>query len=87
MAAMGRGDPVLVLKMHHDARAGGLLTCIEVNEPRNVALGEVRVQPFLELADRPHGSIGLQQALLVQRENPGCAVWSSHQCPPFVFRR
>ena len=43
MAAMGRRHAVLVFQMHHDGRARSLFPGIEVNEPRDFALGKLRV--------------------------------------------
>ena len=55
-----------VVQMHHDAGGRGLLAGIEMDEARNIALGEFDMQPLLEFADRAHGAIGLQQTGLVQ---------------------
>src|SRR5262249_37524703 len=54
MAAMGGGDAVALVQMHHDAGGRGLLACIEMDEARNVAARELDMETLLELTDRAH---------------------------------
>ena len=66
MPAVGAGDVVVRPQVHHDAGGGGFLSGVEVDEPGQVAGGELHVHPFLELPDRLHGPVGPQQLLPVQ---------------------
>ena len=66
VAAMGAGDVVDVGQMHADADARCLLAGIEMHEARDVAGGELVVHALLELADRAHLAIGLEQIFTAQ---------------------
>ncbi len=66
VAAMGGGNTVLVLQMHHNAGAGSFFTRIEMHEARNIAFGEFRVEALLELANGAHRPIGLQKPRLAK---------------------
>jgi hypothetical protein len=79
VAAMRRGNAVAVVEMHHDAGTGGLFAGIKMHKARYVTLGELVVHPLLELANAPHRSIGLEQALLVERKWILAHRLSSHQ--------
>ena len=68
MAAMGRGDAVMVLQVHHDADARGLFPGIEVHEPGDVAATEIDMQTFFELADGLHPPISLEEPVFFQWE-------------------
>ena len=61
VAAMGRGDVILLTEVHADADRGGLLTGVEMDEARDLAGGEFVMYPILELPDRAHPSIGQEQ--------------------------
>src|SRR5262249_51140719 len=63
MTAMGAGDGVTVIEVAAYADCGSLLACVQVDESGNLAGGELGVHAFLELADRPHNSVGAQQLL------------------------
>jgi hypothetical protein len=77
MAAMRRGDPVIVVEMHHDPGRRGLFPGIEMDEAGDVAAREVDMQPLLEFADGPHDAIGFEQPCLAQRK------WVvAHLCSP-----
>ena len=65
--AMGTGDAVAVMQVVQDADARGFLAGIQVDEAGNVAAREIHVQAFLELADRAHPAVDVQQHLLVER--------------------
>ena len=60
---------------------GRFFAGIQVNEAGNVAPAEVHVQPLLELADRAHRAVGLEQLLLGQRERI-----AGHGMSPLVVR-
>jgi hypothetical protein len=68
VAAMGRRNPVAIGEMQHYPRGAGFFAGIEVNEPRNVTLGEFDVQTFLEFSDRAHDPVSFEQIGLRQRE-------------------
>ena len=61
VAAVGRGDVVLVVQMQADADRGGLLAGIEMDEAGDVAGRELVVDGVLELADGAHLPVGLEQ--------------------------
>lgn len=71
MAMVGGGDPVLFVQVYHDAGAGGLFTCIEMDEARTVALGKLGVNALLEVAVRLHDAIGLNKAFLALGRGAG----------------
>ena len=64
--AMGAGDVILRAEMLAHADGGGLLAGIEMHKTGNAALRELVLHPFLELADRRHAAIGVEQFLAVQ---------------------
>jgi hypothetical protein len=72
VTAVRAGDAVAVAQVHHDPGARGLLAGIQVDEAGDVASREVDVQPLLELADRAHRAVGLEQLLLGLRERVAC---------------
>ena len=61
VAAVGRGDAVLVVQVQADADAGGLLAGVEMDEARDVAGRELLVNGVLELADGAHLPVRLEQ--------------------------
>ena len=63
VAAMGAGDGVAVVEMHADADARRLLAGVEMHEARDVAGRELVVDGVLELPDRPHPAVSLEQIL------------------------
>src|SRR5262249_56730668 len=54
---------VPVVEVAADADRRRLLPRVQVDEPGDLAGGELRVHPFLELADRPHHPVDVQQVL------------------------
>ena len=61
VAAVGRGDVILVVQMQADADPGRLLAGIEMDETRDVARRELLVDGVLELADGAHLPVGFEQ--------------------------
>ena len=60
---MGAGDVVVGAEVRADAGGDRLLARVEVHEPGDLAGGELRVEPLLELADGPHHAVRLEQLL------------------------
>src|SRR5215467_16276277 len=63
MTAMGTGDGVTVIEAVAYADRRRFLTRVQVDESGNLAGRELGVYAFLELANRPHRSVGAQQLL------------------------
>src|SRR4029453_5977626 len=57
----GGGDVVVGAQGGADAGGDRLLTRVQVDEPGDLAGGELLVQPLLELADGPHRPVPLQE--------------------------
>jgi hypothetical protein len=57
---MRRSDAILIVQMHHDANRGGFLASIKVDEAWNPTAREFDVQPFLELTNRFHHTVGFE---------------------------
>src|SRR5215469_1680711 len=68
VAAMGRRNPVAIGEMQHYASRAAFFAGIEMNEARNITLGEFDVQPLLEFPDSAHDTVGLQQIGLRHQE-------------------
>ena len=66
VAAVSAGDAVVLAQVHADAGGRRFLAGVEVHEAGNVAAGKLGVQTLLELADRPHGAVRLEQPLAGQ---------------------
>ena len=66
VAAVGAGDAVASCEVHAEADAGRLLAGVEMDEARDVAGRELLVHPLLELADRAHLVVGVQQLAATQ---------------------
>src|SRR5229473_1136796 len=66
VAAMGAGDGVAVVEVAAYADRRRLLARVQVDESGNLAGRELRVHAFLELADRPHRPVDVQQVLSSQ---------------------
>ena len=60
VAAVGRRDAVLVVQVQADADAGSFFARIQMDEPRDVAGGELVVNGVLELANQAHLPIRLE---------------------------
>ena len=67
VSAVGAGDVVVVVQVRADAGRDRLLARVEMDESRDVAGGELDVQPLLELADRAHGPVGGDEPFLRDR--------------------
>ena len=63
VAAMCAGDVVPIFQMHAHADGAGFLACVEVHEAWDFAGREFDVEPFLKLADGPHGAVRSQQLI------------------------
>ena len=74
VAAMGAGDVVVGRAVHADADGDRLLAGVEMHEARDVAGRELAVHALLELADRAHHPVGLEQLLLGELARPGGAA-------------
>src|SRR5687767_12959426 len=62
VAAMRAGNIVdLLLQLLADADGARLLPGIKMNEARDLAIAEFDMKPLLELTDRLHLAVGLQQ--------------------------
>jgi hypothetical protein len=61
VAAVGRGDVILVVQMEADADPRRLFAGIEMDETGDVARRELLVDGVLELADGAHLSVGFEQ--------------------------
>src|SRR5439155_24864911 len=59
--AVRAGDVVVVPQVHADAGGRGLFARVQVHEPGDLPGRELRVHALLELADRAHGAVGLQE--------------------------
>ena len=66
VAAVGARYVVVPIEVGHDAGGDGLLPGVEVDEARDLARGELRVQPLLELPDGLHGLVGVQKRPPIQ---------------------
>ena len=64
VAAMRAGDVVVGAEVGADAGRDRLLARVEMHEARDLAGGELGVQALLELADRAHHAVGLEQLVL-----------------------
>jgi hypothetical protein len=60
VATMSTGQFVTVVKVHADPGGDGLLACVKMNKPRNLASRELHVNPFLKFSDGPHCPVSLQ---------------------------
>src|ERR1700753_218311 len=66
VAAMSRGDAIIVLEMHHDPRRGSFFAGIEMDETGNIAAREFEMQALFEFSDRTHDPISFEQFVLAQ---------------------
>src|SRR5215213_3444200 len=64
VAAVGGGDVVVGPEVRADAGGDGLLARVQVDEAGDLPGGELLVETLLELPDRPHGAVPLQELLL-----------------------
>src|SRR5437773_2399521 len=80
--AVGAGDGVPVVEVAADADGRRLLPRVQVDKPGDLAGRELRVHPFLELADGPHRPVDVQQVLWSQ-SLPLNRV--GHCSPPWVW--
>src|SRR5215204_2689007 len=71
VAAMGRGDVVVVAQVRADAGGDRRLAGVQVHEARDLAGRELAVQTLLELADRAHHPVALEELLLGELPRPG----------------
>ncbi len=62
--AMGAGDPVLVAQMNHDAASHRLLSDVEVQSTRNLAVLHELAGGFLEQPDAHHAAVQVQKRLV-----------------------
>ena len=60
VAAVGRGDAVLVAQVQADADTGRLLAGVQMDETRNVAGREFLMHGVLELANQAHLPVRLE---------------------------
>src|SRR5690606_34305159 len=64
--AMGRNDEVVAFEIFADADGDRFLTRIEMGEARDLAGHDLRMQTFLEHADRLHLTIGPGQLVTTE---------------------
>src|SRR5208282_1778701 len=63
VAAVRAGDAVTVVQVAADADRRRLLARVQVDESGDIAARELRVHALLELADRPHRPVDVEQVL------------------------
>src|SRR5207302_296938 len=80
--AVGAGDGVPVVEVAADADRRRLLPRVQVDEPGDLTGRELRMHPFLELADGPHRPVDVQQVLFGQ-SLPLNRI--GHVSPPWVW--
>ena len=61
------GNAVVVMQMLQHTHGYGFLSGIQMHESRNVSPGKIDVQTLLEIADRAHLPVHIQQCLPVER--------------------
>ena len=85
--AVGGGDRVAVVEVGAHAGGRGLLAGVEVDEPGDVAGGELLVHPLLELADGAHRPVGVEQCLRGQLGGGVLRQGASHTItiPPSIM--
>ena len=67
VAAVGAGDGVPAVEVAADTDRRRFLARVQVDESRDLAGRELGVHAFLELADRPHHPVDVEQMLSGQR--------------------
>ena len=74
VAAVGRGDPVVVAQVRADAGGDGLFAGVAVDRSPDLVLAEERRAPLLEAADRPHDAVQIERGGLVHHFSCGHSI-------------
>ena len=78
VAAVRRGDEIVVGQMGANADRNGLLTCVKMNETGNETCGEVLAGEILECANLHHLLVHAEQSLSIEFHCSGRA--GCHNC-------